>query len=234
MPDALDWLKRKVLGGKQHQLLPNGISDDDSTTAQQLVERFHSESTLCSDRRRGLAMYYAAEQTRHEIQLTDSVLSLRENVLGSCRHLGELDTNLTRLRQSQEDVRQTFRTAEATLAAQRVMMDDLGQKTQETQDKLTCLETMTSCVTEATAMLSENIQAAANKAARLRWSEKAGGAEAGDAGAKLKECWEHVDAVDKDLQQFQQGEMQDVLNDLERMTAECDMWIEHLHARQVA
>ena len=126
---------------------------------QQLVERFHSESALCTDGDRRRLLQSAAGVTEEHLALRHMAINTREGAATTCMHLKQLRAQSVEVRASQEMFRREANNAEATLAAQDVAVRGLRDESiADAERKLRSLSTMTEHVTTAADVLESNMR----------------------------------------------------------------------------
>lgn len=129
-------------------------------SVQKLVERFHSESALCTDVDRRRLLQSAAGVTEEHLALRHVAINTREGAASTCMHLKELRKQSVEVRASQELFRREASNAEATLAAQDLAVRGLrDDSVAAAERKLASLSTMTDHVTTATEVLGSNMRA---------------------------------------------------------------------------
>jgi hypothetical protein len=144
-------------------------------TAQQLVQRFHSESSLCDPSHRRI-LIEAAEETHAQIQLRQSTLDVRQQAADSCRQLKKLQTSVTDLRASQQDIDVRATLVQDHIAVHNAPIPMLEQKTDEYQERIVSLVAMTDMIQQAAETVEGDWKACVqqrrarshSKAARLR------------------------------------------------------------------
>jgi hypothetical protein len=129
-------------------------------TVQKLVERFHSESALCTDVDRRKLLQGAAGVTEEHLALRTMTLNTRQGAAETCMQIKQLATDANDIRASQEMFRQHAGLATVHFAAHDTVVRGLRDSSvAEVDQKLESLSTMTQHVTTATEVLGHNMRA---------------------------------------------------------------------------
>jgi hypothetical protein len=136
-------------------------------TAQQLVQRFHSESALCDPSHRRILLE-AAEETHAQIQLRSKATSVKNDAANRCRDLVHLQSSVTDLRASQQDLHARATVMQDHIAAHDAPIPFIQDKTDEVENKMRSLVAMTDMIQEAAGTLEVDLKASAQKRARSR------------------------------------------------------------------
>jgi hypothetical protein len=201
-------------------------------TAQQLVERFHSESALCDPSRRRLLLD-AAVCTQDEIELRALTVDVRHRAGERCRELGQLQQGIVTVRQSQDDMRQCADIIDAHMKAHNAAVDKLEETAQHTEDRFDSLVRMAANVEQASQMLSDNMQALARRPSRRRKPPKRNDIGEQGMAALLDDGEQRLAQLQEDLKHMDLERFGAALGDLEVLVSEFEKSIRR-RAQRVA
>lgn len=139
-------------------------------TAQQLVERFHSEGCLCDPHQRRILMD-AAACTQQQIDLRCHTEEAQKVAAQQCMALSELQTNIVSLRESDCDLKHRAMRVHTHIDVVRAPMEYLEtEKVAGYEERFDSLNSMTDMVTEAAGTLTVELNTVAQRRARSRQS----------------------------------------------------------------
>jgi hypothetical protein len=127
---------------------------------EKLLERFHSDSALCSDSNQRRLLQEAVGVTEQHITLRNVTFNSRRVGAETCLQIRRLQDDSHDVRASQEAFRTQADIATATFAAHNAVVVGLrDHSVAEAEQKLESLSTMAAHVTTATEVLGHNIRA---------------------------------------------------------------------------
>lgn len=139
-------------------------------TAQQLVQRFHSEGSLCDPRQRRILLD-AAACTQQQIDLRLHTEEAQKAAAKQCMALSELQTNIVSLRESDCDLKHAAMRVHTHIDVVRAPMEYLeNEKVACYEERIDSLISMTEKIEQATGCLEEELRTVAQKRARSRHS----------------------------------------------------------------
>lgn len=157
----------KSLKRKSKKALQDVKDSQESITAQQLVETFHSESALCDPAQRRV-LVEAAACTQQQIDMRRGMYEAQQAAIERCRALGELQRSVAHLRGEHSAVSSRAVRARTHLdVAQNGPIQMLEDTTHAVEERMDSLRSMTGFVEEASACLSEEINRATAKRASM-------------------------------------------------------------------
>eukprot|EP00892_Ulva_mutabilis_P005764 jgi/Ulvmu1/355/UM001_0361.1 len=128
-------------------------------TAQQLVETFHSESALCDPAQRNL-LIQAAACTQQQIDMRRGVSEVQYDAIERCHALGDLQRSVISLRKCHSEVSSRAERAGTHLdVARNGPIQMLEETAHSVEQRMDSLRSMTGFVEEASACLSEELNA---------------------------------------------------------------------------
>lgn len=136
-------------------------------TAQQLVQRFHSESALCDPSHRHI-LIEAAEETHAQIQLRQHTVDVKHQAAERCQQLATLQTSVSDLRASHDDMLGRAERMRTHIIVHNAPIPDLEERTCGYEQKIHSLAEMADMVQQATDELEVNLKKSAQKRARSR------------------------------------------------------------------
>lgn len=149
----------KSLRRKSKKAVSEVEDDRPSVTAQQLVQTFHSESALCDPAQRDL-LIEAAACTQQQIDMRRGMHEVQHAAIERCRALGDLQKSVASLRKCHSEVSSAAVRASTHLDVARhgpiQMLEDTASSVEERMDSL---RSMAGFVEEASACLSEELNA---------------------------------------------------------------------------
>jgi hypothetical protein len=200
-------------------------------TVQKLVERFHSESALCTDVDRRKLLQGAAGVTEEHLVLRTMTLNTRHGAAETCKQLKQLATDASDVRESQELFRQHAGLATVHLAAHDTVVRGLRDSSvAEVDRKLESLSTMADHVTTATEMLGHNMRVLSRRQPRRRsFFKRMGGEDVPDVQQALEELQLLVHSMynnaeilkgEQEIWQSEWTEMFKMIEDIEKDASE--------------
>eukprot|EP00892_Ulva_mutabilis_P005775 jgi/Ulvmu1/356/UM001_0362.1 len=146
------------------------VPEEFDITAQQLVQRFHSEGSLCDTRQRGILLD-AAACTQQQIDLRLNKEQAHKAAVEQCNALSELQTNIVSLRESDSDLKHTALRVHTHIDVVRAPMEYLEtEKVACYEERFESLISMTEKIEQATGCLEEELRTVAQRRARSRQS----------------------------------------------------------------
>ena len=136
-------------------------------TAQQLVQRFHSESALCDPSHRQI-LIEAAEETHAQIQLRQNAADVKHQAAERCQQLATLQTSVTDLRASHDDMLGRAERMRTHIIVHNAPIPDLEERACGYEQKIHSLAEMADMVQQATDELEVNLKKSAQKRTRSR------------------------------------------------------------------
>lgn len=133
-------------------------------TAQQLVQRFHSEGSLCDPRQRRMLLD-AAACTQQQIDLHWDKNEAKQTAAQQCMVLSELQTNIVSLRESDYDLKRAALRVHTHIDVVKAPMEYLEtEKVACYEERIDSLISMTEKIEEATGCLEEELRSAERRA----------------------------------------------------------------------
>lgn len=127
---------------------------------EKLLERFHSDSALCTDTNQRRILQEAVGVTEQHITLRNVAINSRQMGAETCVQIARLHDDAGEVRRSQDVIRSQAGLASATFAAHHAVVDGLrDHQVADAEQKLESLSTMAEHVTTATQVLGQNMRA---------------------------------------------------------------------------
>lgn len=146
------------------------VPEEYDITAQQLVQRFHSEGSLCDPRQRRILLD-AAACTQQQIDLRLNKEEAHKAAAEQCTVLSELQTNIVSLRESDCDLKHAAMRVHTHIDVVRAPMEYLEtEKVACYEERIDSLISMTEKIEQATGCLEEELRTVAKRRARSRQS----------------------------------------------------------------